>query len=133
MCKEIKDMYKKNGGFEKALSDVKNILGIEEKSFKNWAGLCKLILKKQLFNKDKKDLFTSKEAKIIYTLLNHDGEQRAEILEITSEMYSSLEKSKRWYRELVKLLHPDNCHHYLATEATAELNKIYEKMKLYGK
>jgi len=79
------------------------------------------------------NLFTSNEAKIIYTLLNHEGEKRAEILGITREMYSSLKKSKKWHNNLAKLIHPDVSHYSLATEAISELNNIYEKMKKYGK
>ena len=50
------------------------------------------------------NLFTSNEAKIIYTLLNNEGEKRAEILGITREMYSSLKKSKKWHNHLAKFI-----------------------------
>ena len=121
MCKEIKGKYKKNGGFKKALSDVKNLLGIESKSFKNWDGLCKLILKHKLF--DKNDFFKSKQAELLFYLIKLEGKQRNKLLGLTDTHYEDKDLAKKWYREIAQYVHPDKGGD---AEAFNVLNKIYE-------
>lgn len=128
---EFKEKYKSNGGFKKAAYDIKQMIGLQKDSLKNWNGLFYLYDKHN--NTQKNDnFFISEDAKLIFALTQLDGEKRAEILGITKEMYSSLEKSKKWYRSYISKLHPDRCKHPLADEAIAQLNNIYERMKKYG-
>ncbi|OZY85887.1 hypothetical protein CBP51_02290 [Cellvibrio mixtus] len=76
--------------------------------------------------------FKSKEEKIIFALIYLDGQIRADLLSIKEEMYESKKKGKYWYSRLVKIVHPDHCKHPLASNATAKLNAIYERMSQYA-
>ncbi len=126
---DFKKSYEDSGGFKKAVADIREMIGLEKNSLRSWKGLYELYLK----NKNPAQLFVSEEAKLIFALTQMEGEERARILGIDREMYSSLSKSKEWYRRLTSRLHSDRLKHPLADEAVAELNNIYSRMKKYGK
>lgn len=126
---DFKKSYEDSGGFKKAVADIRDMIGLEKNSLRSWKGLYELYLK----NKNPAQLFVSEEAKLIFALTQMEGEERARILGIDREMYSSLSKSKEWYRRLTSRLHSDRLKHPLADEAVAELNNIYSRMKKYGK
>lgn len=126
---DFKKSYEDSGGFKKAVADIREMIGLEKNSLRSWKGLYELYLK----NKNPAQLFVSEEAKLIFALTQMEGEERARILGIDKEMYSSLSKSKEWYRRLTSRLHSDRLKHPLADEAVAELNNIYSRMKKYGK
>ncbi|EOA9037951.1 hypothetical protein ACIMS2_005419 [Vibrio harveyi] len=78
------------------------------------------------------DYFKSKEAFLIFVLLNVDGEKRAKLLGIEEEMYEFKDKAKEWRNNLVKVLHSDRCKHLNADDATAKVNALYSGMKKYA-
>ena len=125
---DFKKNFKTAGGFKQAVIDIKEMIGLKPNSLRSWKGLHDLYLR----NKNPDKLFVSEEAKLIFALTQMEGEKRAEILGIEKEMYSSLSKSKRWYRKLTSKLHSDRLKHPLADEAVAELNNIYARMKKHG-
>lgn len=122
MCNEIKKKYKTNGGFKQAVSDMKKMLGINSKSFKNWNGVC------ELFKKHNNNFFTSKQAEYIFYLTKLEGKQRNKLLGLKDEHYEDKEVAKKWYREIAKLVHPDKDveNKYEENEAFNTLNKIYQ-------
>lgn len=126
---DFKKSYEASGGFKKAVADIREMIGLEKNSLRSWKGLYELYLK----NKNPDQLFVSEEAKLIFALTQMEGEEKARILGIDKEMYSSLSKSKEWHRRLTSRLHSDRLKHPLADEAVAELNNIYSRMKTYGK
>lgn len=72
--------------------------------------------------------FQSDAARIIYALLELDGEQRLKALGINKSHTKDLEKAKSWRKNLAKIIHPDVCKHPNASEASTKLTKIYEQM-----
>jgi len=127
--KLFKQRFRAQGGFKEAVTFVKKAIGIEKNSFRSWNGLFNLYQKNIAID----DFFVSEEAKLIFALTQLDGEKRAEILGIKQEMYSSLSESRKWYAGYASKLHPDRCSHPFSTQATSQLNNIYESMKKYGK
>lgn len=125
---EYRKSYESKGGFKQAIIDIREMLGLKRNSLRSWKGLYDLYKK----YKNPEQLFVSEEARLIFALIYLDGEKRAEILGIEQEMYTSLSKSKQWYRHLISKLHSDRLKHPLADEAVAQLNKIYARMKKYG-
>lgn len=65
---------------------------------------------------------------LIFALIFLDGEIREKILGIREDLYESKSKAKYWKARLIKKIHPDNCSHPSANEATAKLNSLYERM-----
>ncbi|MFG6367491.1 MAG: hypothetical protein K1W16_03530 [Lachnospiraceae bacterium] len=51
--------------------------------------------------------FVDKRAEYTFYLTKLEGKQRNKMLGITDEMYDSPELAKQWYRNIVKLVHPD--------------------------
>lgn len=72
--------------------------------------------------------FQSDAARIIYALLELDGEQRLRELGINKSYTKDLEKAKNWRNNIAKKIHPDICKHPNASEASIKLTKIYEQM-----
>jgi hypothetical protein len=72
--------------------------------------------------------FADEPSMLIFALLFLDGEIREKILGIREELYESKSKAKYWRARLIKKIHPDNCKHQSANEATAKLNSLYERM-----
>lgn len=72
--------------------------------------------------------FQSDAARIIYALLELDGEQRLKELGIDKSYTKDLEKAKSWRNNIAKVIHPDVCKHPNASEASIKLTKLYERM-----
>ena len=72
--------------------------------------------------------FKDEASKVIFFLLYGEGELRTSTLGITVELYKNQELAKTWYRDMVKLVHPDNCSHPLAAKAFMEVNRIHKRM-----
>jgi len=83
----------------------------------------------QLSSKKSDRYFISKEAEIIYCLVELGGEYQQEKLGIKPIYYKDKEKAKGWRDKLAALIHPDRCHHVKATEAMGKLNELYDGMK----
>jgi hypothetical protein len=78
---------------------------------------------------DKSSLyFKSEAARIIYALLELDGEQRLKELKISRAYYQDLDKAKKWRNELARIIHPDKCEHPKAALATNKLTELFENM-----
>ena len=72
--------------------------------------------------------FKDEASKAIFFLLYGEGELRTNTLGITVELYKNQELAKAWYRDMVKLVHPDNCSHPMAAKAFMEVNRIHKRM-----
>lgn len=72
--------------------------------------------------------FKSEAARIIYALVQLDGEQRLKELKIDRSYYRDTEKAKKWRNEVAKLIHPDRCKHPQAALATNKFTEIFENM-----
>lgn len=72
--------------------------------------------------------FNSKEAEYIFYLLELDGKQRADKLNITMKCYSNKNEAKMWRDSIAKVIHPDKCKNERASEAICKLNQLYEDM-----
>ena len=79
------------------------------------------------------EYFISPQAKLIYNLVNLQGEAQQKALGITVDLYKSNAKAKAWRRKLSSIVHPDKCKHSDATSATEELNRLYEEMIKNGR
>jgi len=119
MCQEIKNKYKNNGGLKQATLDIKHKLGINNKSFKNWNGVCELFKK----HKNDSEFFKSKQAEYLFYLTKLEGKQRNDLLGLTDEHYENKELAKKWYRKIAHDIHPDKGGN---NEAFNTLNKIYQ-------
>ena len=72
--------------------------------------------------------FADETSMPLFALIHLDGEIRMKLLGIDQELYESKKKAKRWRDNLLKKVHPDHCNHTAATIATANLDKIYQRM-----
>lgn len=72
--------------------------------------------------------FKTRADEYIFYLIELDGEQQMNKLEITPAHFSSKRKAKAWRNEISKIIHPDVCQHVYASQAMAQLNDIYEQM-----
>ncbi|MCS4250766.1 hypothetical protein [Pseudomonas sp. BIGb0164] len=52
-------------------------------------------------------VFTSERQQVIYYLVDHDGEQRNDLLGITDEMYEDPDAAKKWFRKLAQTIRAD--------------------------
>jgi len=55
----------------------------------------------------KKGPFVDKKSEYTFYLTMLEGKQRNKMLGITDEMYNSPDLAKKWYKKIVKLVHPD--------------------------
>lgn len=72
--------------------------------------------------------FKSKVHRIVFALVELETESRAQILNITNELYHDKKKAKKWRDNLSKMIHPDICKIDGAVEAMSVLNELYEGM-----
>ena len=72
--------------------------------------------------------FISREAEVIFYLVELSGELRLKKLGITKGHYNNKNKASKWRNDMVKIIHPDKCCHEKASEATSKLNSIYKEM-----
>ena len=87
------------------------------------------IIKEQNHSEEKALVyFNSKEAEYIFYLLELDGKQRADKLNITMKCYSNKNEAKAWRDSIAKVIHPDKCKNKRASEAICKLNQLYEDM-----
>jgi len=71
----------------------------------------------------KNDFFKSKQAELLFYLTKLDGKQRNRMLGLKNEHYSNNKLAKKWYRDLVKYVHPDTGGN---EKAFSTLKKIYD-------
>jgi hypothetical protein len=79
------------------------------------------------------EYFKSEADRIIFFLLELDGEARAKALGITKAHFRSKITASGWRDGLVKIIHPDICNHPNANKALATLNGLYGQMKRTAK
>lgn len=70
--------------------------------------------------------FQSLEAKMIFALLELDGESRNNLLGLTDKHYRSKDEAQKWRRQITKVIHPDKSENPLAEKATQKINEIYK-------
>lgn len=139
--KDMADLFK-----DKESRD-KNIVSMIEVKSNSWQGLYQKIVALRevityidgnfIINKNIDNLkeegrdegyFNSKESEYIFYLLELDGKQRADKLNITMKCYSSKKEAKLWRDSIAKIIHPDKCNNSRANEAICKLNQLYEDM-----
>lgn len=75
-----------------------------------------------------KDLyFISEEARIIFGLVELDGEERMKLVGINLTHYYNTDKAKNWYEETKSKI--ENSEHPMKDVAIENLNKLYKGMK----
>jgi hypothetical protein len=138
-AKSVEEL-KKFGKLSELKVSLKEKLGKRIKfTAKSWDDLLKVVIDLNDFvnqistnysNKDKEDIpyFKTESDKLIFYLLELDGEARQEKLKITQFHYRNKEYANRWRKDLARKLHPDVCKHKKSEEALKELNKIYKGM-----
>ena len=128
---DIEKMYNGKESKDKNISEVIKI------SSNSWKGLYDKIkafreitnyIDLTYINKNSNIYFKSKGAEYIFYLLELDGKQRAEKLNITMKCYSYKVAAKEWRDSIAKVIHPDKCKHINANEAICKLNQLYEDM-----
>jgi len=72
--------------------------------------------------------FKNDECKYIFCLTEVDGKKRNSYIGLVDDLYENKEKAQRWYRNILKHIHPDNSSNTKAEEAFRELNKIYKNI-----
>ncbi|PIH55810.1 hypothetical protein [Paenibacillus sp. LK1] len=147
--KTIEDL-KKLGSFNEVKREMANILGESVLiKGKGWNDLFHTLLSlrkasKKMGNQshtdnlestytNEIDFFKSDIDQLIFYILKLDGDTRLKYLGISEFFYKNKEIATRWRNRMIKKLHPDICKHPLASEATSEVNKLYEGMKQGGR
>jgi hypothetical protein len=78
---------------------------------------------------DSPDPFFKGEAeRYIFILTQTDGEARMNLLGADMRHYSDPKLASQWMRGISKLIHPDNCKHPMAAQASAKLDELYKVM-----
>lgn len=72
--------------------------------------------------------FTSTAAEYIFYLLELDGKDRLNKLNVTKRLYSNKKLAKSWRDKIAWEIHPDKCKISGANKAFAKLNQLYEGM-----
>ena len=80
------------------------------------------------YNESDEVYFTSKSAEYIFYLLELDGKDRLDKLQINRKFYSNKKLAKSWRDKIAKEIHPDICKLPGSKEAIAKLNQLYEGM-----
>lgn len=101
-----------------------NIKVVTNKWILAWEGI--QAVKKAIEDDD--PFFKSKAARLIFFLTQADGEMRMKELGVNRKHFADKDYAKAWMTDLLKVVHPDNCKHPLAADATAEVNRIYRDM-----
>ena len=128
------------GSFSEVRQEIQSSIGKQfQLKARSWRDLLKAIkdLHRVLENEDQQEViipngsltyFKCKADKIIFALLELEGEPRLKMLSANKSHYRDLEKARKWRNELAKIIHPDKCKHPKATLATNELNKLFNNM-----
>lgn len=74
------------------------------------------------------EYFKSEADRIIFCLLELDGETRQKKLNITKFLFFQKEAATIWRDNLIKVIDPTFCDHPKASCALEELNSIYYQM-----
>lgn len=72
--------------------------------------------------------FTNNRQKLIYYLLDHDGEKRNGLLGITDEMYQDPKAAKNWYKKIAQIIRADVNTDARSTQAFQELQEILSNL-----
>ena len=77
------------------------------------------------------DYFKNERLKYIFALIYMEGKRRNEIIDLTDDLYENEDKAKKWYRGVVKKIHPDlNMDLQVQAEnAMRELEILYSRIK----
>ncbi len=135
-AKTVKEL-KTFGSFKEVRQKIDNQLGGKlVLKVRGWEDLLKaakilqslLPAEEQDTSKTSSLYFKSESARIIYALVQLDGEQRLKELGVDKSFVREPEKAKKWRNNFAKLIHPDVCKHPEAADASTQLTKLYEKM-----
>lgn len=74
------------------------------------------------------DYFVSEPARLIYALVELDGESRQRALGVTQAHYREADLAKQWRNKIAMQIHPDVSHHPKAEEAANELTMMFKEM-----
>jgi hypothetical protein len=74
------------------------------------------------------NFFVSEPARLIYALVELDGECRQRALGLTQVHYRDAELAKQWRNRIAMQIYPDVCHHPKAHEAANELATMFKEM-----
>ncbi len=119
------------GNFKTVRAEIQGVLGKSLKlKVNSWKRLLEAINTLQRFaGKVTGEIyFKSEAARIIYTLLELDGDIRLEKLKAYKSHYLDKDKAKKWRDNLMKIIHPDNCDHPNANIAANKLTELYKEM-----
>lgn len=74
------------------------------------------------------DYFVSEPARLIYALVELDGESRQRALGVTQAHYREGDLAKQWRNKIAMQIHPDVSRHPKAHEAANELTMMFNEM-----
>ncbi len=72
--------------------------------------------------------FKGDAEKYIFFLLELDGKEHSNKLEINKLHFLDKGVATKWRNDIAKIIHPDTCRHIRAQQATAKLNELYNGM-----
>ncbi len=72
--------------------------------------------------------FVSEPARLIFALVELDGECRQRVLGLTQAHYRDAELAKLWRNRIAMQIHPDVCRHAKAHDAANELAMMFQEM-----
>jgi len=126
------------GKLSEIRGNISNILGNNFQIKTNtWENLYSSILILKQINKyipNNNDIllndlyFRGDAERYIFILLELDGKQRLDKLGVNKMHYSKKDIANEWRNKISKIIHPDICMHPQASNAMAELNKMYKEM-----
>lgn len=123
--KSVEDLKKVFKTFKEAKENVAQILNIEKATARSWQNL----YEKYLLPKTQEDMYFKDEvSKNIFYLVELNGKLQMDFLGVSYEFYTDERKANKWYKQMVKKIHPDICRHPKATEAMQSLENLYKGM-----
>lgn len=130
---ELKTLGKFKDVCHEVKQDCKGMINIKARS---WEDMYKSIEEfKELVSvmdintdKNRNLYFNSLEAEYIFYLVELDGDERADKLNITKRCYTNKKIAKTWRDKIANIIQADKSSHDKSMEALAQLNKLYNDM-----
>ncbi|WP_295727225.1 methyltransferase [uncultured Leptotrichia sp.] len=121
----VEDLKKEFKIFKEAKENVAKILNKKKVTARSW----KILYEKYILPKVQEDMYFKDEiSKYIFYLVELNGKLQMDFLEVSYDLYTNEKKANKWYKQIVKKIHPDICRHPKAEEAMQSLENLYKGM-----
>ena len=121
----VEDLKKEFKIFKEAKENVAKILNKKKVTARSW----KILYEKYILPKVQEDMYFKDEiSKYIFYLVELNGKLQMDFLDVSYDLYIDEKKANKWYKQIVKKIHPDICRDPKGAEAMQSLENLYKGM-----